>query len=176
MKISNANWAVIINQNINLFYTAVFFFPIIVFWFRYYSLPVLLIFAGFSTGVFFLPPEFYSFFQLSRSKTFYERFAIHKFQHLTQNGKYSQQLIKYFTGENQLGFKKQNIRQLSSQIRTFESFHWACFLFFMATFIYAFSRAAYISALLIFVANIFYNIIPILIQQYNRTRLNNIFK
>ncbi len=46
-----------------------------------------------------------------------------------------------------------------------------CLAFFLASFVYAIYQQAFLISLLIFVSNIIYNVIPILIQQYNKLRL-----
>lgn len=174
MDSSNENRGVLINQTINLIYTALFFYPVVMFWFNYYSLPILLFMVGISLSVFFLPLRFYAVSQMSKSRAFYERLLIHKIQHFTQQGRYPQRFIKRLSGHDYIAFRRQNMGQFQNQIRIYESYHWACFIFFMITSIYALTQQAYASAILIFASNLLYNAIPILIQQYNKIRLKNI--
>src|SRR5690606_14202715 len=106
--------------------------------------------------------------------SFYKRIAAHRFQQMTQQGKYAQLLIKSLSGEGKILFNKKKSGRMYNQIRTFEAYHWACFVFFVATLIYALTKEAFGYAIIVFICNIFYNVIPILIQQYNRLRLNSL--
>lgn len=174
---SKRNWvSIIINQGINLIFTAIFFYPIAFFWFKFYHPQILLVVLSISMIVFFIPPKLYMYAQLSQSKAFYENFGIDKFQHLTQQGKFAERIISYLSIKDSFRLNKKSITHFKNQIRTFESYHFACLLFFLGTFIYAFIMKEYIFAIVIFIANILYNIIPILIQQYNKTRISGLLK
>lgn len=174
MKTSNTNWETLVNQSINLIYTGFFFLPVVLFWAEFYSLRLILFFVGMSIVILLLPEKFYSLTQISNSRLFYEGLGINKFQLYTQQGKFAQQLIKYFNGNDSETLKRKNIKRFQSQIRAFESYHWACLVLFLATSIYAAIVNAYGFAITILACNIFYNVIPILIQQYNKIRLNKI--
>lgn len=173
MNNKKIEWTTVINQSINLIYTAIFFLPLILLWFKFYSTYLMIVFISIALCIFFLPVEFYSFFQLSNSRIIYERFYIHKFQRFAQQGKYAKLLIERLTGKDYVIFKRHNISQLRNQFRTFEAYHWACLFLFSASIVYALINHAYLLTVLIFVSNLCYNIIPILIQQYNKVRLKN---
>lgn len=168
------NFAAIVNQSINIFYTAIFFSPVICFWKDYYTTVFLKITLYLTILTFFLPSRVYTFLQVSQSSKFYRKIGIPKFQQLTQQGNLAQKLTKYFGGNSSLLSKEQKVDKLKRQISTFESFHCACLLFFVLTASYALFHQSLIFFFTIIVSNIFYNVIPILIQQYNRIRLINI--
>lgn len=173
MNKNKTNWGgVLVNQGINLVYTIIFFTPVVLFWAEYYAVLPLIIFGSIAVCIFFLPSGFFKFFQLSNSRLFYKRIAVHWFQQMTQQGKYAQLLIKSLSGEGKILFNKNKTVRMNNQIRAFEAYHWACFAFFLATFSYALTKEAFGYATIVFICNIFYNVIPILIQQYNRVRLN----
>jgi len=164
-------WQVLINQGINLTYTVIFFFPVFIFWMENDTEVPLIIILTCSLSVFFLPKKFFDYVQLSKQKSFYRNLWIDKFQHVTQQGKYIQLIIQRFTGKVEYAHKKKKIKQLKSQIRAFESFHWASCIFFMGTALFAITQESFLLAFAIMVSNIAYNVIPILIQQYNKLRL-----
>ena len=174
MNNRKVNWGIIVNQGINLIYTIIFFTPVILFWAEYYALLPLIIIGSISVCFFFLPAGFFRLFQLSNSSSFYKRITIHRFQQITQQGKYAQLLIKSLSGERNNLFNKKKPGGMINQIRAFEVYHWACFAFFLATFFYALTKEAFGYAIIVFICNIFYNVIPILIQQYNTVRLNTL--
>jgi hypothetical protein len=62
-------------------------------------------------------------------------------------------------------------KNYKSKIAMYERYHFICLVFFLASFVYAIHQQAFLISLLILMSNILYNIIPILIQQYNKLRL-----
>lgn len=170
---SKRKWvSVSINQVINLIFTAIFFYPVVLFWFKFYQTQILLVLLGISMIPFFIPPKLYRYTQLSKSRAFYKSLAIDKFQHITQQGKFAKRLIRYVSDKESFLFEKKSLKNFKNQIRAFESYHFACLIFFFGTFIYALIMAEYILASVIFIANVLYNVIPILIQQYNKARIS----
>ena len=165
-----------INQSINLFYTIMAFLPVVLFWADHYATIFLTIALVLAISIFFVPIDLYRFFQLSKSRIFYKNIGIEKFQKFTQQGEYAQQLIRYFDGNESFIYKRQRIKKLQNQIRIFESFHWACLIFFLLTCGNAIIKKEYIIATFILLSNIVYNVIPILIQQYNKTRIKGMLK
>jgi hypothetical protein len=165
--------ATIINQSINIVYTAIFFSPVILLWKDYYTTVFFKIALGITLSSFFLPNRFYTFFQISDSKRFYKKMGIPIFQQFTQQGKLAKRITTYFGGKVLLLPKEKRLKQLKGQIRSFETFHWACFIFFNLTAVHAFQNGKAILFIVILTSNVMYNVIPILIQQYNRIRLKN---
>lgn len=168
--------SLLVNQTINLIYTVIFFSPVIIVWFRFYHSKLLFVSLGVSLIPFFLPTKTYRYFQLSRKRRFYQKLLIDKFQHFTQEGYFVKQLVNSISKIQNHQFNKSIIKKLTNQIRAFESYHLACLLFFLFTFIYALIKREYFFAFAIFISNVLYNIIPILIQQYNKTRISCFFK
>lgn len=171
MRKNTFPWDVLINQGINLTYTVVFFLPVVIFWIRNYTVGALTLILICSLAVFFLPERIFGYLQLSKRRTFYRKLWVDKFQHITQQGKYAQHIIQHLAGKEGYSHKKKRIKQLRNQMRAFESFHWASFIFFLGTTIFAIIQGSFLLAFVIFLSNIGYNAIPILIQQYNKLRL-----
>lgn len=168
--------SIAINQGINLIYTIIFCYPIVLFWFRFYQPQSLLVVLGISMIIFLIPTKLFIYIQLSKSRTFYESLAIDRFQYLTQQGKFAKRIINYFLIKETFRFHKKSITNFKNQIMIFESYHFACLIFFLGSSICAFSMKEYIFTVVIFIANVLYNIIPILIQQYNKTRISGFLK
>lgn len=165
---------IIVNQTINVVYTVIFFIPVILLWKDFYTTIFFKITLGITICSFFLPNRFYTYFQISESKKFYKKIGIPIFQQITQQGKLAKKLTSFFGGNVVLFLRENRLKQLESQIRSFETFHWACFILFNLTAVYAFQNGNSILAIIILISNLLYNVIPILIQQYNRIRLKDI--
>jgi len=157
----------IYNQIINLFWTAVCFVPIVRLWYLHYHRTILYVSIAVSLLTVFIPAKYFSKLQVSRSRRFYEALSIKSLQSLTQDGRLVSGLAKK---------KNQHYRQVKervvhknykSQIATYEKYHMFCLTFFFVSFVYAIHQHAFLISFLVFVSNIIYNVIPILIQQYN---------
>lgn len=166
----------LVNQGINTIYSVIFLTPLVIFWKEYYETIYFKWALGSSLLMFFLPNKVYEYIQLSNSKKFFRVLGIPCFQRYTQQGRFAQKIINYINGNTTKSPKPPNVSQMKSRIRNFESFHYVCFIFFTLTFVYALYHGELFFSLTIFIANVLYNIIPILIQQYNRIRLTTLTK
>ncbi|HTD98267.1 MAG TPA: hypothetical protein VK668_03240 [Mucilaginibacter sp.] len=164
-----------INQLINFSWTIVSFIPVIYFWigrdttWLYAFVLVSLVFA-------LMPARFISMFQLSGNKRFYERLGVRFIQRFVQNGTYINKSIR----KNDSGYKlikdRAQAQQYLNTIQMYERYHLMCFIFFGLTLIYAVIERQYIVALIILLANVIYNVCPVLLQQYNRLRVIGILR
>jgi hypothetical protein len=114
--------------------------------------------------------------QLSNSPRFYEALGIKLIRKFVQNGEYVNRLIRKSKPDYKVVKDKQQAAQYLNTIAMYNRFHFLCLVFFMLTFAHAIISAKYLLALLIFMANLIYNVCPILLQQYNRARLLRIGK
>src|SRR5699024_9461556 len=98
--------------------------------------------------------------------------GIKKIQSITQNGRF----VKYFIDKLDSGYEvirnRSDIKSYKKRIKMYEKYHLVCLLFFIGCTIYGLSRSEYYLTGWIFISNIFYNVIPILIQQYNKIRIS----
>ena len=156
----------IYNQIINLFWTTVCFGPIVRLWHIYYHPTILIVSLAVSFLPVLIPTKYFSILQASRNRKFYESLSIKSLQSLTQDGRLVTTLAK---GKNQ--HTRAAHKNYKSKIAMYEKFHMFCLAFFLASFVYAIYKQAFLISLLIFTSNIIYNVIPILIQQYNKLRL-----
>lgn len=160
----------IINQSINVAWTILCYIPIVILWYLDYNafafwtiLAISMIPLAFGEAVF-------NRFQLSNSKQFYRRLGISYFQRFTQKGMLAVKIIGAVDNSHK-NFKRIDISKFKTEILGYEKYHYSCFLFFSLSAFYALYERLYVLLLLIFMSNIIYNVVPILIQQYNKLRI-----
>jgi hypothetical protein len=156
----------IYNLIINLFWTTVCCVPVVILWYLYYHPTILFGSLAVSLLAILIPAKYFSLLQISRSRRFYESLSIKSLQSLTQDGRLVSTLAKSKNQHTRAAHKN-----YKSKIAMYEKFHMFCMAFFLASFVYAIYQQAFLISLLIFMSNIIYNVIPILIQQYNKVRL-----
>jgi hypothetical protein len=164
-----------INQFVNLFWTALCFIPVIIYWMDE-STFWLYAFILFSLIFALLPGSIFQYFQLSSSTAFYERLGVKFVQKFVQNGTYVNRAIRKNNPEYKLIKDHTQARQYLNTINMYERYHLLCFIFFSLTFVHALISQRYLAAALLLVVNTIYNVCPILIQQYNKLRVMRILK
>lgn len=114
--------------------------------------------------------------QLSYSPLFYERFGVKLIRKFVQNG----ELVNRYLGRQKADYKVvKNKAGAASYMRTvmmYERYHLFCFWLFLFTIIYELCNGYLIIAIITASANIIYNLCPVFLQQYNRTRLKRLVK
>ncbi len=174
MNYFSKNTLGILNGLINLTWTGLFFSPILVFWISHFHPWPMAFILLFGFVPFFVPYRWYGQLQICHNRGFYESLFIHHFQKLTQDGAWVKSLQEKYSGTPSYREKRENRRKLLGKIRAYETFHYVCFLIFFGTTIYAMMLGSPLLALLITAANLLYNLVPILIQQYNKSRIRSI--
>ena len=159
------------NQAINFFWTILCFIPVIGFWMADGQMLWCYIFLGISVISLFIPLRL---LQLSSNPKFYEAAGVKTIRKYVQNGQLVNQYLRKRNPQHSLINGRQNAAAYLNTVAMYERYHFLCFVFFILTIGYATMHAYYIYTLLIFIANIIYNICPILLQQYNRARLNRL--
>jgi hypothetical protein len=149
------------NQVINFFWTILCFAPVVTYWLRIGDLTACWYFIGLSFVGLLIPAKW---LQLSRNPKTYERLGAKLIRKFVQNGDYAKRGARVISN-------KSNALLYGKTILTYEKFHFLCLLFFLFTGIYAILFEQYLLAVLIFLANVIYNIYPMLLQQYNRARI-----
>ena len=145
------------NQCINFFWTILCFAPVLSFWIKNGIDQRLYIFMAISCLAALTPEQVLNRLQISKRQKFYHKIGIKIVQKLVQDGQWSGDLRRYL-----------------STIAMYERFHWCCFLFFTATTIYGYPSSNWAWKLGILIANLLYNVYPILLQQYNKMRIKRI--
>ena len=161
------------NQAINFFWTILCFIPVVAFWAGAGAMQMLYVLIFISLLSLAIPAKM---LQLSGNPKFYEGLGIKFIRKLVQNGEYANRLIRKNNPQYKLIKDKAHAAQYMRTIIMYERYHFLCFVFFLLSAVYAVITARYAFAAVILVANIIYNVSPILLQQYNRARvlrLNN---
>jgi len=161
----------IYNQIINLFWTTVCFLPIVRLWYLYFHPTILIVSLAVSFLPVLIPTKYFGMLQISRNRKFYESLSIKALQSLTQDGKLVSTLADKENQHYRIIKTRVVHKSYKSQIALYERYHIICLAFFSISFVYAIKQQAFLISFLILFSNIIYNIIPILIQQYNKLRL-----
>jgi TM2 domain-containing membrane protein YozV len=165
-----------LNQLINIFWTMASFAVFGIYWGLYLaekrSPLVLIAFVVISVLVYAIPARWLSILTLGKNRKFYERIGIKLFRYFVQNGTLVNRIQRKFTAKSGI---IHNLREARNYLRTIamqERFHYCCFILFSLSTVDAFYIGKPGMALLIILFNILYNAYPILLQQYNRLRIN----
>jgi hypothetical protein len=156
------------NQVVNLFWTIVCFIPLITYWSIAGRLFWCFVFIGISVLSLVLP---ISRLQLSLNPRFYKSLGVKFIRKFVQHGEYINKLHRKIQPHYRVVKDKTGAAQYMKTIMMYERFHFMCFVFFLLTAIHALISMYYTLSIIILIANVMYNIYPILLQQYNRARI-----
>jgi hypothetical protein len=123
-----------------------------------------------------LPQKYIISFQLSSSTQFYKRIGVKFILRFVQDGILAKQLTHNNNPEDRKIKSLEQAGKYLSTIMMYERFHLTCFAFFVITSIHSALTHQYWMAALIFLVNIIYNVCPLLLQQYNKLRVQRLFK
>ncbi|WP_390937533.1 glycosyl-4,4'-diaponeurosporenoate acyltransferase CrtO family protein [Parapedobacter soli] len=121
-----------------------------------------------------LPQKVLQQLTIGNNQTVYEKWGVKFIRKFVQDGDW----IKSWSNGSlplRIGNKFQARRYLTT-IAMYERFHWTCFMFFAGTAVYAIIIGHVWISLWITVTNIAYNVTSIMLQQYNRLRINRLYK
>jgi len=160
----------IIGHLLNIWWSVICFFPIMLHWLNFgidYWLHFSIIL---SLVIVFLPTQFLRNLQFHNTIKFYENWGAKVFRKFVQEGDYGWLGKK---GENRIS-SILTAKQYLKKIEMYERFHWGCLSFFCLSSIHCFVYNQVKYGLLIIVANMVYNIPTLLLQQYNRLRIETL--
>ncbi len=164
-----------INMIPNLLWSFIFLFPLVIFCYTRMDRNWIFILSAISLTPAFLTASSFNRMELSRSRNFYKKAGVEFFNQFIQNGTLINRFLKNkFPGYKRFYTKEEAVKKLFSQSYLFEKFHFIFFIFFAETTIFAIAKGYYNWAVYLIVANIVYNLYPILMQQYIRLRLRKI--
>ena len=162
----------IVNQFINLFWTALFFTPVLWFWMKeginlYFFIYLVM---AFLVGI--LPGKILKLLLLSSNSKFYEKLGVKHIRKFVQNG----DMVNAMTDKQKNTSIKGRVQaqQYLKTIAMYERFHWICFTFFLFTAVSCFLKGYLILGIAVTAANLLYNLGSILLQQYNSVRIKRI--
>lgn len=158
----------LMNQFINFFWTIICFAPVLTYWFKAFDAMWLIVAFAISVASLLIPGRV---LQLSYNPKFYEALGIRLVRKLVQNGDWANRVSRRKNPQHKHIYNRSQATKYSSTVTMYERFHFMCLMLFFMTIILALSDGFYVLAIIIFSANIMYNICPILLQQYNKARL-----
>ncbi|MGF7079935.1 hypothetical protein [Mucilaginibacter sp. UYCu711] len=147
------------NQAVNFFWTILCFIPVIGFWLTA-DLFTCYVFIGVSAASLLLPAKL---LQLSNQHKFYEKLGIKLIRKFVQNGEYINAFLKKRNPQYKIIRGKLGATGYMKTVIMYERYHFLCFIFFLLTDILAVISGRYSWAVFIFLANIVYNVCPILL-------------
>ncbi|WP_344765184.1 hypothetical protein [Pedobacter ginsengiterrae] len=161
-----------INSLINIFWTIIGFLPVIYFWYTQLNTVALVIGLGISLVLATLPIRF---FQIGLSRQNLEKMGVHLVGYMVQDGKFINRLARNKGINNKFVYltKRESFNRRSV---IYERYHLCCFFFFLISLLLALFAQRFILSACLLIANILYNILPVLLQQYYRSRVQNIIK
>jgi hypothetical protein len=160
------------NLLLNLFWSVLSFVPVIIFCYTWMELNVLILFVVVSLLPIFLTNAAIDKLQITGNASTYKKLGIAIVQQLSQNGAFINALIrKKYPAYKAVRYEKTSILKLRSQTYINEKFHLVGLVFFGLTSFFAFGNSLYSWAIPIMFINLFYNVYPILLQQYIRAKL-----
>lgn len=166
-----------INLLLNLFWSVLAFLPACVFCYRWVANDLLFLFLGISVLPFFLPRSFFDKLQIANHASPYKKLGISFIQYLTQNGKLANFFIrKRYAGYKVVRSETKSIERLLNQSYINETFHYTALLFFCFLTGFALANGLLWWAFLFGATNLFYNVYPILLQQYIRIKLRAYYR
>ena len=158
----------------NLVWSALSFFPLTIYCYRYFGLKQILLLSAVSIIPIFFSNSFLNKIQLSDKAIIYRKLAVTAINTIVQNGTFINRFIrKKFPDYKQPPLNKTSAKRLWRQTYFYEKFHLMLFIFFMLTTVYAFIQKQFGWAFLFLVTNLLYNVYPNLLQQYIRVKLKN---
>jgi len=165
-----------LNLIINLFWTITCVIPLSWYWGVHFaenrSPWDLIITIILSLLVYLIPNKWLNSLNLSKQRKTYEKFGLKTFRYFVQDGTLVNRLQNRKTNPRIIRNREQALKYLKT-IGIQERFHYCFLVLFSLTTLCAFFAARPILGLFILLSNILYNVYPILLQQYNRLRIDN---
>lgn len=171
MSTSSNNKRELLNQLINLFWTTLFFLPILIYWIGHGLGLYFYLSIAASTIPLLLPQKAFDAITISQNKKAYEKCGVKLIRKFVQNGDIAKRSIQ---GRSVIVGASQAKAYLKT-IAMYERFHWICFVFFTCTAAACFYQGDWRLGCLVSLANIIYNLSTILLQQYNKCRIKQLF-
>ncbi|MEO6283145.1 MAG: hypothetical protein ABIN80_23720 [Dyadobacter sp.] len=167
-----------LNQLINVFWTLASFMAVGSYWGVHFaekrSPSVLGAIIVVSVLCYMTPRRWLSALTLSENRRTYERIGVKFMLWFVQNGTFVNRIQRKFSKEKAIITSRKKASTYLSTIDMQERYHYCCFVFFILSAISALLIGKTESAFFIMLWNILYNVYPILLQQYNRLRINSV--
>lgn len=162
-----------LDQFINFFWTIVCFAPVCWYWYAVGWGAWSWIILGISFLPSFFPDPLLRRMQLAKTRRGFERLGVKAFRKLTQDGDWAKAATH--SAGSTIGNLEAAEKYLST-IRMYEKFHWICGVFFLLTALHAFANGYWMAGLLVTLSNGIFNFAAIVLQQYNRLRIEKVLR
>ncbi len=148
--------------------------PLYMYCYRFLPLRFLWLYSAASLLPAFIPNSFYDRIQLSSRTMLYRKLGVRTLNKIVQNGAFvNRSLRKKFPGSKPAPVSGKAAGSLILRTYMYEKFHAVFFVFFLLAALFALYNGQFGWSLLLCFINIFYNILPNLLQQYIRVRLKD---
>lgn len=161
-----------INSLVNLFWTIIGFLPVIYLWYTQWNTVVFVISLAISLLLAMLPIRF---FKIGLSRQNLEKIGVRLVGYVVQNGKLIKRLAPKKGKSNKFVYVTE-LEIFNRRSVMYERFHISCFFFFLISMFMALIAQRFLLSAFLLIANILYNILPVLLQQYYRLRVQDIQK
>ncbi|MFC3198067.1 hypothetical protein ACFOET_10645 [Parapedobacter deserti] len=157
---------------LNIGWSVIFFTPLLMYWMEVGIDKWLSVLIMLSIVTAFVPRQILHKLRIYKNKKSYEKWRLKTFRKFVQEGDHSW-ATKTRTRSISNPLKA---KQYLGKIDMYERFHWCCLIFFLLSSLHCFLHDRGTYGILITVANVVFNIPTILLQQYNRLRIEGLMK
>lgn len=165
----------VLNHTLNFSWTGFCFLPVLWYWIPFGLDPLLYLILAFSLLLGFVPAKGIQKLQLSHGRKFYEQAGVKYIKRLVQDGDWVNKQTGKKEASRIIESRSQAIRYLKT-ISLYERYHLMGFAFFFLSSVHSFFYQEFLLSLFIFLANFIYNALPILLQQYNKLRIQQLIR
>lgn len=156
----------------NLLWTIIHLTPLVIYCYKEMEPLRIYVTLGLSCLTAFLPQFFYNKLQLSPSTAIYKKIGIGWVRRFSQDG----DVINKWARKKYPGYKviPRDREKYLMRIAVNERFHFAALVFFLFTTIHTLLKMHIGWCFLFIFSNVLYNVYPMLLQQYNRLRIQHL--
>ena len=156
----------------NLFWSILCLWPVFVFSYNFVHIEWFCFFAVMACASFFIPRRLIDMLQWSASTADYKKIGVSFVNQFVQDGTIMKRIVKKKFPSHSPDLKIQVcLQKMVSRTYLFEKFHWAMFVYFALTAIYAFLTGLVLWGVFLLMLNFLFNVYPNLLQQYVRMKL-----
>ncbi|MGE7776456.1 hypothetical protein ACQKLP_17140 [Chitinophaga sp. NPDC101104] len=163
----------ILNQLINFFWMALCCAPLLWYWLLAGWDVWAWIFITVSCVMGLLPRSLLRWTQLATTRRGFEKLGVKAIRKLTQNGDWANAATG--SAGNTVG-NLAGAERYRATINMYERFHLICGFFFLFSGLHAFTFGHWILGTLNLATNLVFNVAAIILQQYNRLRIDNLLR
>lgn len=162
------------NQSVNVFWSVLSLAPLVYFCSTGMPLRWVIILGLFSFLTGFLPRSFFDRIRLGNTTAIYHKIGIRTIRKFTQDGDWVNGLLRSRFADYKEVTPTASVKKHLRKAAVNERFHFMLFVFFLGATGCALLEGRIGWTAFLVISNLLYNVYPILLQQYNRLRLNRL--